>query len=249
MKTLKFFLWALAGGCLVGAAGCSKSAVDCFTSTGSIVRESRILPGFDSIVLNDNVNLILTCDSSSSNTVTVEAGENLMPGITTEVVNGQLVIHNRNTCNWVRSYDKPLNVYVSASRLWKISYYSAGDVTSTNTLRYDSLKVEAWEGCGTISLDLDLFSGYFIQHLGTADFRLRGVCQILTIYAGEYGPFNCSELMSNYCFLTTISPNDCRVLARRTLEVNIGSIGNVYYTGDPDTVKAVITGKGKLIKY
>ncbi len=229
------------------AAGCDKSGTNCFSSTGEIVRQERILPAFDSITMNDNVNVILTYDSVSR--VEVEAGKNIIDGIYTEVVDRNLVIGNHNICNWTRSYDKPINVYVSVDYLWKVYYYSSGDLRTANTLPFDSLKVEVWGGCGTIDLDVDLFTGYFIENLGTADFKLRGSCGICYIYSGEYGPFHCEDLDIGYCFVTTISSNDCWVNATRTLGATIGGIGNVYYSGNPDSVYYTITGQGKLIHY
>src|SRR5512138_915177 len=107
MKILKLPLLILIGCYMLCSAGCSKSGADCFTSAGEVTLEERILPDFDSLVLNDNVNLILTYDSMPIQTVAVEAGKNLLRGITTEVSNGELIIHNLNVCNWVRSFNKP----------------------------------------------------------------------------------------------------------------------------------------------
>lgn len=197
--------------------------------------------------MNDNVNVILTYDTVSS--VSVEAGGNIIGGITTEVVNRNLIIHNTNICNWTRSFENPINVYVSTNYLWKVYYISAGDLTTTNALPFDSLKVEVWGGCGTIDMEMDVITGYFVENLGTADFILRGKCGICYIYSGEYGPFHCEDLDIAYCFVTTISSNDCWVNAKRTLGVTIGGIGNVYYTGEPDSVYSTITGDGRLIRY
>src|SRR5512133_1312690 len=247
MKPRPFQILLIAVAIAVLSAGCDKSGTNCFNSSGPVIRQERILPAFDSIEMLDNVNVILTYDTSSS--VVVEAGKNIIDGITTEVVNRNLVIGNSNICNWTRSYDKPINVYVSMNYLWKVYYNSAGDLSTTNTLPFDSLKVEVWGGCGTLDLDVNVITGYFIENLGTADIRLRGKCGICYIYSGEYGPFHCEDLDIAYCFVTTISSNDCWVNAERTLGATIGGIGNVYYTGIPDSIYFSITGEGKLIHY
>jgi hypothetical protein len=247
MKRLTISLLLTGAAALIFLYGCDKSGTNCFSNTGDIIRQERILPGFDSIEMNDNVNVILTHDTVSS--VVVEAGQNIISGITTEVVNRNLVIHNLNMCNWTRSYDKPVNVYVSVNYLWKIYYISSGDLTTTNALPYDSLKVEVWGGCGTIDLDMDVTTGYFIENLGTADFILRGKCGICYVYSGEYGPFHCEDLDVGYFFITSISSNDCWLKAKKILGATISGIGNVYYTGQPDSVYSTITGSGRLIRY
>lgn len=247
MKQLSInsILFLLLGSILLG--GCDKSGTNCFNSTGKIIRQERQVSPFDSITMNDNVNVILTQDSVDM--LVVEAGEHIINGISTEVIDRNLVIHNNNVCNWTRSFNNPINVYISLNYLWKVYYNSSGDLTSANTLDLDSLMVEVWGGCGTIDLDLDLFTGYFSENLGTVDFQLKGFCAICYIWSGEYGPFNCGDLNTAYCFLTTQSSNDCRVRVEKMLGVTINSIGNVYYTGDPDSVSATITGQGKLIRY
>ena len=58
-----------------------------------------------------NVNLYLR--QANENKLVLESGTNLMAKIITEVnSNGVLEIRNENQCNWVRSYDKPINVYL-----------------------------------------------------------------------------------------------------------------------------------------
>ena len=98
-------------------SGCGKSG-NCLTSTGKIIQEVRSVGAFDSIDVRDNVNVILIMDSV--NKVVVESGKNIISGITTDVADHQLTIQNLNKCNWLRSYDKPLNVYISVKKLLKI---------------------------------------------------------------------------------------------------------------------------------
>jgi hypothetical protein len=183
------------------------------------------------------------------NKVTVETGQNIMGGITTRVENRQLIITNTNTCNWLRSYNKPINVYVSAKKIWKIYYEASGNVTSGNTLKFDSLKVEVWAGCGTIKLDLDIFKGYFILNTGTADFDLHGKCAINSVFTGEYGKFDGRDLSTAYSFITNNGSNDSYVNASVMVQGEIGNIGNIYYTGNPPTVEESGTGSGKMIPF
>ena len=239
---LLFFLIVLAG-----LTGCKKSGVNCLTSNGKTIRQDRLLQDFDSIDVQDYVNLIISQDSI--NNVTVESGQNIINGITTVIVDRQLVIRNNNKCNWLRSYDVPVNVYVSVKDLKKIYYLSSGNISTTNILKSSSLKIEVWGGSGTIDLDMDIQEGYFIMQMGTADFNLHGHCAINTIYAGDFGLFQCKDLKTGYSFVTNKGSNDCYVNASQYLEANIGSIGNIYYTGNPDTVITNIQGAGRVIRY
>ena len=72
--------------------------VECFKRTGNIVKEDMQVADFTTIMINDNVEVLLRNDSS--NIVTVEAGSNLIQSIKTEVEGDILKITNENTCNW-----------------------------------------------------------------------------------------------------------------------------------------------------
>jgi hypothetical protein len=225
--------------------GCGKDGGVCVSNSGEITKQVRNVADFNQVNLNDNVSLILTSDNSGS--LVVEAGRNILGGISTTVENGQLTIGNNNTCNWLRDYSKPINVYVASNRLWKIKYNGSGDISTSGTLKLDSIAVEVWGGCGTIDLSLDVWQGSFSLNMGTVDFRLRGVSAITSVYTGDYGLYDGRNLKTGYTFITTKGSNDAYVWAINSLNANIQSIGNIYYTGNPATITTSISGTGKVI--
>lgn len=231
----------------VVAIGCNKEGGVCFSNSGTVITQQRLVADFDSIALYDNVDLVLSQDSVYQ--LSVEAGQNVIAGITTEVTDNKLVIHNRNSCNWLRSYDKPIRVYVTVKNLSKIHYESAGNITATRTIYGGQLTIELWGGCGIIDLDLNINEGTFIQHMGTADLVLRGQCNISSVYSGDFGKLQLGGLSTGYTFVKNNGSNDCYVSVSKVLEATIGSIGNIYYTGNPDSVYTVITGEGSVIPY
>jgi hypothetical protein len=231
---------------IIFISGCHKDGGVCISSPGPVVLESRIIENFDSIAMYDYLNLILTQDTI--NRVLVETGSNIARGISTEVSNRQLILHNRNKCNWLRDYDIPINVYVSVKNLMKLHYESSGNVTTTNKLTSWDLKVDLWGGCGSVTLEVDNYSGTFIQYLGTADLTLHGICKICSLFAGEFGPFHCEDLQTGYLYIISNSSNDCYILAGYYLDATIRSIGNIYYYGKPDTMKITIEGSGNVIQ-
>jgi len=248
----KSALYFCIGGVIVlaiifGSSSCSKSGADCFTNTGPVTRESRHVEDFDTIIARENVDIILTQDSANS--LEVEAGRNILSGIKTDVVERQLMISNTNKCNWVRSYDKPLKVYVHAKNLRKIDYISAGNITSTNTISAGSLMVDVWGGCGSIELTVDLQEGKFYEHMGTADIIIHGRVLFSSVVAGDFGMLQLKDLKSDFSFVLNSGSNDCYIQVVKYLDVSISSIGNIYYTGNPDTIHTHITGTGQLIQF
>lgn len=237
-----FLLICLSTG-LIGLVSCNKGGV-CVSNSGSVIMQERAVAPFDSIDLADNVNLILTQDTVDK--ITVEAGSKVIGGIKTDILNRQLNIRNLNTCNWLRSYDKPLNVHVSVKNLWKIYYNGSGNISSTNTLKGDSVKIEIWGGCGSVNLDLDYNKGWFGMFMGTADFNLHGKCDMTSFYLNNMGLCQATALVSKYCVVTSRGSNDCYVNVKVSIWAIIENIGSVYYTGDPPGIGGRITGTGVL---
>ncbi len=240
---LPFFI-----GMIFMVMGCQKDkGLDCFKSTGKIVIEERSVGIVNVIELHDNINLILTHDTFKTR-LAVEAGENLLYKITTGVDSNKLILRNNNNCNWVRSFDTPVNVYLTAPRIDTIIYRASGDISTTNALVNDTLQVDIWEGSGSINMNVNVAKSRFYIHTGTVDLTVHGSSQVNFISSLGYGPVNCLGLETKFTYMRTASPNDCYVNTSVELAVEIENIGNIYYKGAPPTVRGVVTGDGKLIK-
>ena len=218
---------------------------DCFKSTGSDINEERSTKAFRKIILNDNVNLVLT--QSTSTSVSVTAGEKIISKIKTEFDNETLVISNHNSCNWVRSFKREITVYVNIDTLNSIEYHGSGDISSTNTITQDSLMLNIWEGAGSINLDIDVFRNYIYFHIGTADLYYSGFSHLNYISSMSFGPVDARNLESTFTYLSSSGSNNCYVKVSSELHAQISSIGNVYYSGNP-SISLNRTGTGELMK-
>ena len=226
---------------------CKKSSVlDCFNSTGKIEKTERQVSYFHSILLKDNINLHLV--PSNQNKLVLEAGSNLMPKIITEVnEDSVLVIKNDNSCNWVRSYDKPINIYLELTELRNIEYRSIGNITNSDTLRMDSLNIDIWEGAGKIQLVLKTHQCKASLHYGTADIVLSGESDLSFYFQLGAGKIDARDLESPYVYLRNWSSNNMYVRSHTYMSAEIKGLGNVYYYGNPD-IESYLPGEGKLIK-
>ena len=244
MKTCKNIIWLCLTAFLL--TGCEKFAgEDCLKSTGETTIEHRTIDPFEHIVLEDNINLIIT--QGDEEAVSVKAGENLLESIITEVNNNELTIKNENKCNWVRDFNKEIDVFLTVRNLYSITYRSSGLILSTNTIVTDSLNIAVWDGTGTIDMDIQTRVSVMSIHYGSVDFHIRGQSNVGYIYAGSYGPFFCEDLITTFMFMDNRGSNDCYVRCQKQLEVQIEYTGSIYYTGNPEIIKADITGTGQLI--
>lgn len=227
--------------------GCSKmNPVDCFTNTGPVTTEERESSTFHCIEMNDNVDVYLSHAPDYS--IEVRAGKNIIPGIKTKIDNRTLSISNENSCNWIRSYNSPIEVHIGAPQIDSIVYQSSGNLISANQFVSDSLKIDILEGGGSINLWVELEKGFFNMHYGTVDLKVRGHSHISYLSSRSYGPANLKELDTEFTYMSSNSTNDCWVRASNTLDVQILNIGNVYYSGNPATIQKEILGEGHLYK-
>jgi len=233
---------------VISGLSCNKSPVlDCFNSTGEIKKVEREIDDFTSIILMDNVNLHL--QQAQKNKLILEAGSNLMSKIITEVnAEGVLEIKNDNQCNWVRSYDKPINVYLDFVQLDTLEYRSIGNVTNEDTIRMDTLVIDVKEGAGAIELTVNTYKINTNLHYGTADIITSGRTNISFVYLAGAGKVDNRSLIGNLVYLNNKSSNDIYVNSTSTLEVTIDNIGNVYYLGNPHNISLTGNGSGELIK-
>lgn len=228
---------------------CKKDQIFGFAnSTGKIVTISRSVDNnFSRILLNDNVNLVITQGNTYS--IKLEGGENLLPGIATLISDSLLTIKNTNTFNWMRSYDKEITAYVTLPHIFELEYQATSRVSNFDTIREDSLTVSATGGSGYIDLTIKTGTSKLSIINGSVDMKIQGITGVNFIYSGGYGPFRCTDLRSDFLFMRNASTNDCYVTVKKHFEYEITNLGNIYYSGNPPEISGSVTGDGKLIKY
>lgn len=219
---------------------------DFLKSTGKIITVQRPITGdFTAVKLENNIDLVLTQGPSYS--ITIEGGENLLPGIDSEIKDSILTFRNNNTFNWVRSYDKKITARVTAPHFLRILYESTGTLTNTDTIHEDSIFVQSYGGSGYIILCIKANTSHLALTRGSADLNISGISGSNFIFAGSYGPFRCQELHTLNTYMNNSGTNDCYINVANHLEYEIKGLGNIYYAGHPPQISGTITGAGKLI--
>lgn len=231
---------------VVFLTSCKKENInDCFSQPGKTIIEEREVSYFDDLEMYDNINVILV--EGDDFTINVEGGENLIDAVKTEITDSTLVIRNTLICNWVRSYSTELTVIITAPALATIRYESSGDLITRGKLNVESLAINVWGGAGTINMDVSSRWLGLALHYGTTDIHVKGTSSNTSIYANSFGPFYCSELISNNVYIKNFGTNDCHVFAHDILEAEISSVGNIFYKGNPRLVSCYDHGNGNLI--
>src|SRR5262249_43050235 len=133
----------------------------CFEGGGTVTTVNHSLSSFDAIILNDNINLVLTQDST--NEIKITAPDNIQPNIILLIENNTLTISNSTECEWLRNPNEKVTAKLSFRNINKIDYRGSGNITNTDTLRLDALQIESNEGAGNIELTVNnRYTGSYI---------------------------------------------------------------------------------------
>lgn len=227
-------------------SSCQKDhAFDCFKGTGDEVTEERTIAGFNRIYANNNVDVII--HPGNDYKIKVTAGKKLLDGITTTVKNNTLEIKNENKCNWVRSFKNKFSVEVWLPELQELNAYGSGAVTLKDTVHFDGFTFNNWNASGSVLLLFNNGNIHINIHVGPADITMKGSTGINYFYHNGNGPVHAEELHTDITYTENKGTNDSYVFAEELLWVKLSYIGNIYYKGNPDSVKITGDGSGKLI--
>lgn len=205
---------------LVLLAGCDYAARvgDQVTGSGKKKTESRDVPEFSEIVVDGAYRVEVACGRESS--VEIEADDNVLPLIKTDVEAGRLRIRQERGFS-IKSLP---HVRITVPDVRAVSVPGAGDFQLTG-VRNDALRIKV-DGAGKFRA-----SG----ETGTLDVELNGAA---VIDAGELRA-RVVNAVSNGAGLTTVH-------ATESLNATINGVGSIEYYGDPKTVNPKVVGFGKV---
>ncbi|HYG52270.1 MAG TPA: head GIN domain-containing protein [Flavobacteriales bacterium] len=242
IKTPKIAGCVLVFTLLLGACGKDSR---CGKSTGEIQTFTRELPAFDSLYIEDKIDIELK--PSTVNRATITCGKNLVDYIMTQSNGHELIIRNDNLCNFLRSYKKPIKIVLEYTSLWKINLRGGGKINSTDTIKQPYLEVDGKICSGDFDLLLNTDSVRFTMHTGNSNVTLKGHTNRAYFYSGGTTILDALQLHSDYCFATNSGSGDFDVVAANYLYAYIGDLGYIYYTGNPH-VDQKIKGTGEIIQ-
>jgi len=204
--------------------------------SGNVVSEEREVSGFNAIALSAGMNLYL--EQGDKEYCKIEAEDNVITQIITEVKNGKLIIRYKNMLGGITNI-KPVNFHITFKNLNEISA-SSGSRVESSLINTDSLKVNISSGAtGTFevnarTLDVGLSSGSQMEISGeTGD-------QKVNLSSGV--TYDAEDLKSKNAEISVSSGAQAKIAVSDNLNVNISSGGSVYYSGKPQVTSNISSG-------
>lgn len=219
----------------------------CLKSNGE---ESLIEIPLDSVanfMLYKNLNYHIYQDTLRK--VIIRGGSNIIPLVEVKNISGELSIRNNNKCNFLRDYDKRIQVEIHYPFYKRFYSETEDSLIFEDTICSPYLYVDQAMGGGTVRLHIEGGTLILLARNGVGSFEVSGEVNHadLRIQSGAIG--NARELKSPIYELDQNSTGNLYVnLDSAQAIVAMKGTGDVIYTGDPDSIIVNQTGVGAVIK-
>ena len=198
--------------------------------------------------VEDRIKVVLVQDSVKYGSIELNGPSNLLNQIESRPSGNQLRLINRNTCNFVRSFNYDIHVIVYVKELTEIHLESIAEVTSNDTINVNFLNIFH---PALSDINLILSGGeVFVRSRNSATTILKGSLRVLKGSIEEISNLDAQHLECEEVYIDTHSPLDCYVNATKGMYMKIFNSGNVFYINEPSDYKilAIRTGSGQLLK-
>jgi len=208
--------------------------------SGRIVKQNRQVSGFTGLSLSVPGRVELRIGSSEG--VTVEADDNVLPLLETVVEDGTLKIRpaRRN----LNLQTRGIRVVVQARAIERLSLGGSGSIHA-DPLKARRLDVDVG-GSGSVNLkgvEADTLS---VAIGGSGDLQAAGgTVGAMSVSIGGSGDVDLGRVQATSASVSVSGSGEATVWPRNTLSVSIAGSGDVHYYGDPQVRKSV-AGSGEV---
>jgi len=222
------------------AGGCYINNVETISGNGKVVKQVREITGFSGLKVATGIDAVISQGDKES--LTVEADENLLDYIKTEVVDGKLKIYSdKNIRN-----AKAKKVTIEFKKLNSIDISSAGNVEGNNTLITDELDIEmSSAGDLTLSLEADKLE---ISISSAGDAKLSGKVNTFKADLSSAGDLNAYELEAKTGDISVSSAGSAGVFITEEASFQCSSAGSINYKGEPRLKNVSTSSAGSVNK-
>ncbi len=207
--------------------------------------ETRNVGKFTGVKLSVPGDLYIT--QGSPQKVVIEASDDRLERIETEIQGGNLIIREKGTWkSWKNWGGKNIKIYITAPTLNYLVVSGSGSIEGQNTIRSEDMYV-AVSGSGDMDIDIratDLEG----RISGSGNLDLKGNAEDFEVSISGSGNVDAEDLSTSNCEVRISGSGNCRVGVSKSLDSRVSGSGNVYYKGNPEKVNSSSSGSGSLRK-
>jgi hypothetical protein len=226
---------------VVFAAALATGAAHAETVQGSgrIAKDNRPLAHFGALALSLPVQVEVRLGDSES--VVVEADDNLLPLIETSVEKGALRIRGVRDNLELKAH--ALHIVVNAKQVERMSLGGSGSIKA-EVLRAPQLQFTIG-GSGSIDVGRAECESASVSLGGSGSLKIAGKAKTLNIKTGGSGEVVAGALQASDVTVSTAGSGQSTVWAQDTLRISSAGSGDVRYYGDPK-VTTSSAGSGQV---
>ncbi|MGZ3764268.1 MAG: head GIN domain-containing protein, partial [Mucilaginibacter sp.] len=184
----------------------------------------------------------------STESVKVEAPDNVIDHIITEVSGGVLKIYNKHDdgFHWGDLFGshKKMAIYVTAKDLNSISVSGSGDIFFKEGIHTNSLKLRV-SGSGDMTGRVDVKT-LETSISGSGDIKISGRADNSTVSVGGSGDFSGRGLVTINTAVRVTGSGDASVNASSKVDASVSGSGDIKYTGGAKNVSSSKSGSGDI---
>ena len=231
--TLAFLSTFLLQGCVINLG-------ESVTGNGDVTEETRQIGDFNSIRVSNGFDVFIT--EGDEIFLKVEADENLMEYIKTEVSGNELRIYSDVNIRMAKSK----KIYVGYKKLNEIHISSAGDVKGENTLHTGNLRIKL-SSAGDLKLDV-MAEKIDIDISSSGNANLQGKTNTLHADLSSAGDLYAFDLESEEAEVSVSSAGNARVFVTQKARFSCSSAGDIIYRGNPEIIDMHTSSAGNVRK-
>ena len=213
---------------------------DDINGSGNIQTQQRNVGRFDGIQVSGSMDIEVTDGDKVS--VEVEADDNVLRYIITEVNDGLLDVHYESNMSFNNTHAK---VYITAPGLKKLFVKGSGNIISKNTIKNSQSISTGISGSGDINATIDA-PDVSADISGSGNLSLQGHCKNFDGSISGSGDLKCKNLLSERATVKIYGSGTAHIFASVELNATTAGSGDIYYGGNPPAVHVNKAGSGTV---
>ncbi|MEO7801250.1 MAG: head GIN domain-containing protein [Ginsengibacter sp.] len=212
------------------------------TGSGNIISENRQVGSFEGVQASGSIDV--NVQSGPEDQVVIEADDNILKYIITEVDNGVLEIHYKSNTNFRNTH---ITAHVIGKDLNRLYVSGSGNIKVTNIIKNDDRIQVKVSGSGDISAILDV-PKVEAESSGSGNITLRGKCKNFEADMSGSGDLKSSELLAENADVSIAGSGTASVHCSVKLKARASGSGSIYYSGNPQDQQINKSGSGSVEK-
>jgi hypothetical protein len=210
------------------------------TGSGNIITEKRSVNHFDGVKLSGSMDMEIKEGDVPS--VEVEADDNVLPYIVTNVSGGMFSVSYRPNTSFNNAHTK---VYVTVPSLKKVSISGSGNITSGDTIKSGDVMEFTINGSGDIKMLADAPS-VKARVGGSGNMILAGRTKNFDGSSSGSGDLKCHNLLAENVTVVMSGSGNAHVFSSVSLKAKTRGSGDIYYSGKPAAKQQDKSGSGEI---